>query len=121
MTKEAALYNFYKQFLTPYEENTVPDNAELPYLTYNMVTGGFRDGECSLTVSIWYRDTSWAKCNAKAREIAAKIPESGVWIKCDDGAIWLKRGSPFAQNMSDDDRDIRRKYFNLTAEYVTTI
>ena len=117
-TKEATLSNFYSQFLPAYEENSVPDDAVLPYLTYSMVTDNF-GAEIALTVSVWYRDTSWAKCNAKTREIETAVGAGGVILPCDGGGIWLKRGTPFAQNMADDDDQIRRKYINLTAEYIT--
>ena len=117
-TKEAALYNFYSQFLPAYEENSVPDDAVLPYLTYSMLTDDF-GAEIALTVSVWYRETSWANCNAKTREIETAVSAGGVILPCDGGGIWLKRGTPFAQNMADDDDQIRRKYINLTAEYIT--
>ena len=39
---------------------------------------------------------------------------------CDSGAIWIKRGEPFAQNMGDQNDDmIRRKIINLSVEYLT--
>ena len=117
-TKEAALYNFYSQFLPAYEENSVPDDAVLPYITYNMVTDDF-GAEIALTVSVWYRETSWANCTAKPRAIEPAVSAGGVMLPCDGGGIWLKRGTPFAQNMADDDDQIRRKYINLTAEYIT--
>ena len=117
-TKEAALYEFYSQFLTAYEETAVPDDATLPYITYDIVTDSW-DSETALTCSVWYRSTSWAQCNAKTREIGDTIGLGGIVLPCDGGAIWLKRGTPFAQNMTDDDDDIRRKYINITAEFIS--
>jgi hypothetical protein len=44
----------------------------------------------------------------------------GKIIKCDGGRIWIKRGQPFAQNMGDESDDlIKRKYLNLTFEFMT--
>ena len=41
-------------------------------------------------------------------------------IPCDGGYIWLKRGSPFCQSLKyEDDNSIKRRYINLTAEYLT--
>lgn len=117
-TKEAALYEFYSQFLTAYEETAVPDDAVLPYITYDIVTDSW-NSETALTCSVWYRSTSWAQCNAKTREIGDTIGRGGIVLPCDGGAIWLKRGTPFAQNMTDDDDAIRRKYINITAEFIT--
>ena len=120
MTKAAAIYQFWNSFgLTAYEENTVPDDAAFPYITYQLVTDSF-DREIPLTASIWYRSESWAGINAKTEEISKKISRGGKIIPCDGGAIWLKRGQPFAQSMGDESDDlIKRKYLNITAEFVT--
>lgn len=120
MTKAAAIYQFWSGFgLTAYEENTVPDDAAFPYITYQLVTDSF-DRELQLTASIWYRSESWTAINAKTEEISQKISRGGKIISCDDGAIWLKRGQPFAQNMGDEsDNLIKRKYLNITAEFMT--
>ena len=120
MTKAAAIYQFWSGFgLTAYEENTVPDDATFPYITYQLVTDSF-DREIPLTASLWYRIESWTSINAKTEEISQKISRGGKIIACDGGAIWLKRGQPFAQSMGDESDDlIKRKYLNITAEFVT--
>ena len=120
MTKAAAIYQFWNSFgLTAYEENTVPDNAAFPYITYQLVTDSF-DREIQLTASLWYRSESWTAINAKTEEISQKISRGGKIISCDGGAIWLKRGQPFAQSMGDENDDlIKRKYLNITAEFMT--
>ena len=120
MTKAAAIYQFWNSFgLTAYEENTVPDDATFPYITYQLVTDSF-DHEVATTASLWYRSESWTAINAKTEEISQKISRGGKIIPCDDGAIWMKRGQPFAQNMGDEsDVLIKRKYLNITAEFIT--
>ena len=120
MTKAAAIYQFWNSFgLTAYEENTVPTDASFPYITYQLVTDSF-DREIQLAASIWYRSESWTDINAKTEEISQKISRGGKIIPCDGGAIWLKRGQPFAQNMGDESDDlIKRKYLNITAEFMT--
>ena len=120
MTKAAAIYQFWNIFgLTAYEENTVPDDARFPYITYQLVTDSF-DREVPVTASLWYRSESWTAINAKAEEISQKISRGGKIIPCDGGAIWLKRGQPFAQSMVDKSDDlIKRKYLNITAEFMT--
>ena len=121
MTKAAAIYQFWNSFgLTAYEENTVPTDAVFPYITYQLVTDGF-DREVAATASLWYRSESWTAINAKTEEISRKISRGGKIISCDGGAIWLKRGQPFAQSMGDEsDNLIRRKYLNLTQKYITS-
>lgn len=128
MTKAAAIYQFWNSFgIKAYEENTVIDADEegnpveptFPYITYQLVTDSF-DREVTATASLWYRGESWTAINAKAEEISQTISRGGKIIACDDGAIWLKRGQPFAQNMGDESDDlIKRKYLNITAEFLT--
>ena len=120
MTKAAAIYQFWNSFgLTAYEENTVPDDAVFPYITYQIATDSF-DYEIPLTASIWYRSESWTAINAKTEEVSQRISRGGKFVPCDGGAIWLKRGQPFAQSMGDEsDNLIKRKYLNITAEFMT--
>ena len=123
MTKEAALYNFWSMFGIPaYEENAVPTGeggAEFPYITYQVVTDSFGN-DVALTGSVWYRSTSWKEANAKAQEISNVLSRGGVTLACDGGIIWLRRGVPFAQSMGDEsDNLIKRKYLNITAEFMT--
>ena len=120
MTKAAAIYQFWNSSgLTAYEENSVPDEAAFPYITYQLVTDSF-DRELLLTASLWYRSVSWTGINAKTEEISHTISRGGKIISCNGGAIWLKRGQPFAQNMGDESDDlIKRKYLNITAEFMT--
>ena len=120
MTKAAAIYQFWSSFgLTAHEENTVPEDAAFPYITYQLVTDSF-DREVAATASLWYRGESWTSINAKTEEIAQHIGLGGKIIKCDGGRIWIKRGQPFAQNMGDESDDlIKRKYLNLTFEFLT--
>ena len=119
MTKAAAIYNFWNSFLTAYEENSVPTDATFPYITYQLVTDSL-DNEVQMTASVWYRGSSWVEANAKAEEISQTIGRGGKILKCDNGRIWLKRGTPFSQNMGDEnDNLIKRKYLNITAEFFT--
>lgn len=127
MTKEEALFLFWASFgLKAYEESSVPagDRApEFPYITYQVVTDSF-GGESAMTASIWdikAQGHSATKANdLKAAEISKAIGMGGKLIPYDGGAIWLKRGTPFAQSMGDDSDDrIRRKLLNITAEYIS--
>ena len=128
MTKAAAIYKFWNSFgIKAYEENTVIDADEegnpveptFPYITYQLVTDSF-DREVAAAASLWYRGESWTAINAKTEEISAHIGLGGKILKCDGGRIWIKRGQPFAQNMGDESDDlIKRKYLNLTFEFLT--
>lgn len=121
MTKAGAIYKFWSQFLTAYEENTVPKDAEMPYITYNFVSDSFSGESVSMSASLWYFSDSWKEINAKTEEISEAIGMGGLFLETEKGgSIWLKRGQPFAQNMSDEQSDqIRRKLINVVADYLT--
>ena len=122
-TKAATIYEFWNSFeMLAYEENSVPtgeDAPEFPYITYQLVTDSLGN-EVAMTASLWYRDTSWVEANAKTEEISQRIGRKGAVLDCNGGKVWIKRGTPFAQNMGDEsDNLIKRKYLNITAEYLT--
>ena len=120
MTKGAALQSFFDSIMTSYASSAVPDDATLPYLTYELITSAWDGGEVGLTVNLWFYTTSEAVPNAKAQELSDAIGYGGITIPCDGGFIWLKRGSPWCQNLQDDtDKNIKRRYINVTAEYLT--
>ncbi len=121
MTKEAALKSFFGGFSIPaYPTSAVPRDVVFPYLTYEAVTAAWGDESVGLTVNIWYYTTDESAPNAKARELAEAIGLGGKVIPCDGGAIWLRRGSPWCQNIADEsDENIKRRYVNVTAEYLT--
>ncbi len=120
MTKDKALYAWFSQFMTAYPETSVPEDAQFPWLTYEFVSGALDSGEIGITVNLWYYSEQEAEPNAKAQEIADEIGMGGVIIPCDGGAIWIKRGTPWCQNIRDDsDGNIKRRYLNITLEYLT--
>lgn len=119
MTKWKALQNFWERFGIPaYDVQSVPDDATLPYITYEAQIDGL-ERVLSLTASIWYRSTSWtAVCN-KADEIDRYL-DGGVTIPLDVGYLYLVKGSPFAQRLADTtDDSIKRIVINIQAEYLS--
>ena len=121
MTKAAALQEFFSSFGIPaYPASSVPEDSVFPWLTYELVTGAWEEGEVSMTVNLWYYTESEKIPNDKANEISKRIGLAGVVLPCDEGSVWLKRGSPWCQSLTDDtDWNIKRRYINITAEYLT--
>ena len=122
MTLAAAIYDFLLRYGLPvYEETSVPtgdDAPDYPYMTYSLVTGYWGDGDQPLSVNLWYRTSRNVEPNAKAQQIGDDIGEGGYQIPYDDGVVWIKRGTPFCQNMADEsDRSIKRRYINLILEF----
>ena len=119
MDKSQAVHYLWSQFgLNAYDENSVPDGAEMPYITYSAVTDSI-EYVALLTGSLWYRETTWENISKKADEISASLKD-GLVIKINEGYAYFYRGTPFAQRMGDEADDmIKRVYFNVNAEYLT--
>lgn len=121
MNKSAALFEFFNSFgLKAYPTTSVPDDVIFPYITYENTVSSFEDSDVMIAVNLYYYTESEAIPNAKAEEINQAIGPEGKPVKCDEGFIWIKRGSPFCQSLRDDTNPtIKRRYINLTLEYFT--
>jgi hypothetical protein len=117
MDKWQALHTFWSGFgLVAYDENTVPDYAELPYITYSASIGEL-DEKVYLTASIWYRSNSWAEVSQKAEGIGDLIG-GGYGVPYSGGRLWITKTVPFAQRMSEEtDLQIRRILLQVNAEF----
>lgn len=116
-TKTAAIHQFMNGFGIPaYPITSVPEDAEMPYLTYTLYLNAWDEGEQNIPVDVWYRTESEAEPNAKVTDISKAVGMGGKIIQCEDGNIWIKRGSPFAQTVQDVDNTIKRRLINLSIE-----
>lgn len=124
MNKEQTIYCFWSSFgWKAYDEGTVPDNAMTDnngrYITYSVATDSIGN-DLLLTASLWNRSTSWENLDEKTDEIARYIEtEMPPSIKLDNGRLKIRKGTPFAQRMTDEDDSIRRVVINIIAEYLT--
>lgn len=103
--------------LVAYNEETVPENAVLPYITYQPASGSL-NGQVTVSGSLWYRGTSWAPIMQKTTEMEPMIDRQ---LKVDGGYVKFRKPvSNFAQPMSDpnDDR-IRRMVLSVEVEFLT--
>ena len=118
--KWQAIDLFWNSFGLPaYDQNTVPSDAAFPYITYNASSGAM-GGLIVLSASIWYYSESWEDISKKADQIAREIGHGYKIMSVDGGYLWITRGTPFAQRMSDEaDDKIRRMYINTQAEFLT--
>lgn len=120
MTQEAAQQRFWESFGIPAYPNTaVPKNPQLPYLTYQQMSGYWNE-EVSPTVQLWYYSESEAEPNEKAREIGNAIG-FGVTISCDDGIIHIQRGEPWrvAANAQEDSA-LKLRQLNVRMQFFVT-
>lgn len=120
MDKSQAIYSFWNNFGIPaYDENTVREDAQMPYITYNTVLDNLGH-PVNLNGNLWYKGTSWRDITSKLEEITEFLKDGKI-IPIDGGYMWIVRGSPFAQRVADENDLIRRIYINLTAEFLTAI
>lgn len=119
MDKVQALQSFWSSFSLPaYDENTVPPDAVMPYITYNVSTAAL-DEPVSMTASLWYHSSSWDAISKKADEILYTLKALHVPIAVANGYVWVTPGVPFAQRMNDPDDMVRRIVINVMVEFLT--
>ncbi len=119
MNKAQALYKFWAQFGLPvYDENSVPDNAKMPYITYETKFGSI-DDVLSLSASIWTRGQSWQTTTTVAMMIENMIDSMHAY-KLDNGYLYITKGTPFLSRMGDGENyNVKRALLNINAEFLT--
>lgn len=118
MNKYQALHEFWSSFDLPaYDETTVPDDAEMPYITYEAIFSDI-DEPVMLTASLWYHSPSWEEITNKSDEISEHIGYGGAGITYNGGRLWITKSDAFAQRMADESDDmIRRIVIQVVAEF----
>jgi len=119
MNKWQVLHNFWSGFgLIAYDETSVPDDAQMPYITYSASVSSF-ENPVLLTGNIWYYFTSWRDVSNKADEIGEAI--GGYLLKPMNSKefLFLTKGSPFAQRIPDENDHVKRIRINIMGEYFT--
>lgn len=108
----AALKTFFSGFGLPaYAEDSVPDDVELPYITYSLSVPEWNQ-KASLYAQVWDRTTSNTKIIRVADQITAAIGENGINIPVEGGYLIIWPESPLIQIMVDGDH--RSAYINLS-------
>lgn len=122
MNKYEALHKFFSSFgMKAYEENSVPDEVktkDMPYITYEVVTSSLDIQNVALSCQIFHKSNSLMKINAAVEKLSEAL-SGGAKLQCDTGWIVLYRGTPFAQNRPTEDKSVKAKYINITADYIT--
>lgn len=117
--KWQAIHAFWNSFGIPaYDETSVPDDAVMPYITYNAAVSEF-ESTVMLNASLWYNSTSWAAISQKADEIAQSINGYRLEPLKDNQYLFLSKGTPFAQRLEDTNDRIRRIFINVMGEFFT--
>ena len=121
MTKEQAIHNFWNSFGVPaYDENTVPDDAVLPYITYEVAVDDFGHTVISAT-NIWDKSTSWNGVTSILELVTNELGLGGTTRRYDGGLMWIMRGTPFARRVPDDNQNIRHISINIETEFISEV
>ncbi len=108
---------FWNSFAIPaYDDQTQSEEIGYPHLTYESFDGSLGQ-YVSLSINLWYRESSWAGIKRKAEQIR-KALVAGVVLSFDDGYLWLKMpdSAVFAQPLETGSEDAAIKRIVLTVE-----
>ena len=118
MNKWQAQQAYWSSFGLPaYDEKTVPEDAKMPYITYQKVTGKL-DGILNASGSVYYRGTSWGAICEKVTAME-KIGDRQIPI---EGGVMKVRVpvQNFAQPMDEpSDKKVRRMVLTVEIEFIT--
>ena len=106
------IYNFLKQFATPYMENEVPEGAVFPYLTYTFEIENWRTTGLG-QIRIWDQGESTQDIFQIAENIEDVLGE-GYLIE----NLIMHAGSPFIQIVPQEEENIKCLYLNLEINYL---
>ena len=123
VTKTAALQAWFGQFMTAYPSTAVPDDVIYPYLTYEAQTSAYNgdaSSEAYIAVQLYFYTESEAVPNAAAEQISKAIGAGGILLHCDDGHIWVMRGSPWCIPFNDTvSPSVKGRRLNVTLRFLT--
>lgn len=119
MTKSQALYEFFNGFgLSAYPTTSVPEEIKFPWATYENNIGNYGD-QISTTLQIWYHTDSEAVLNNKVDEISDAIGLGGKLVPFDEGAMWIKRGTPWSTPINQQsDNSIKGRSLNIEIDFM---
>lgn len=119
MTQTArALQSFFGSFGIPaYVEYSLPDDAKMPYITYELAEPDWR-GSHAEHARVWYNSNSFSEIASKIDEIKAAIG-NGVSIPTENGAIYLYADDDFCQFQPMDEPKIKCAYLSFVLQCYT--
>lgn len=114
-----ALYKLWSSFGIPaYVEYHIPDDAKLPYITYELTEPNWRE-QAAIRARVWYRDTSYVTINSKLDEIKRTIGD-GWTCSTGNGLIAVFTDDPFIQFQPyEEDSGVKVAYLSLILQSYT--
>lgn len=121
MDRQQILHKFWSSFgYSAYEENSVPDDAVFPYITYEKIFANVYSPIVE-TASIWTRSESWSTADMILNGIYNELKHGGKTLPFDDGILWVSipDTGPFSQTMDDEeDKEIKRYVLNVALHWL---
>ena len=96
--------------LPAYASDSVPDDVQLPYLTYPITEPEWNQ-KATFYIQGWFRTTNYRDLLAKADEIVREIGE-GIILSMDSGSLVIYPETPLVQTMTA--KDNKSFYINLS-------
>lgn len=117
MNKIQALNSFWNSFSwKAYDASSLPESSPFQHISYEVSSDDFNH-PVAQTANLWDISTSWETVTLKEMEIADYIGKGGVIIHYDGGAMWIKKGTPWAQRLADSE-DVKRIVLNIEIEFI---
>ena len=108
-----ALYEFWNTFgVDAYPEDTIPDEAKPPYLTYEITIPEWY-GMATYNVKIWTKSTSFKQVVFLADSISKAIGDGKRIPVKNGGNIWLFKDENFFQIMPSEDINQKNAYLSM--------
>lgn len=110
------LYSFWSSFGIPaYPEYNVPDDAVMPYITYELTEPEWRS-QIPIYARVWYRDTSYISIAETLDDISNRIGE-GLLLSSGHGFVLLYKDSQFIQFQPyETDNNVKIAYLSMIME-----
>ncbi len=117
MNSAQVIHSFWASFgWETYDENSVPDDAGFPRLTYDIVKSEL-DDKTTMSANLFNKSSSWATLEEKAKQIEDYIGKGGKLFKYDGGGVWITKATPFSRRTSESDT-VKQIVININAEYI---
>lgn len=109
-----ALHDFFNGFgIVGYPVGGVPDEVNLPYLTYERRFGK----KVNIVVHLYYYTRSESIPNEKAEEICESCRHGGKQVPYENGTIWINTGDPEWFAAESENNTVKHRIINLTLDF----
>ncbi|MGL4665499.1 MAG: hypothetical protein ACRCWA_10835 [Clostridium butyricum] len=121
LTYKQSIYDFLREFAQVYDENQVVANNQglnadlkvnFPYITHSLFIESW-DNDGLAQIYIYDKSNSSKKVYEIANQIEEKVKEGCVF-----NDIIIHKGSPFIQEMAQEDKTVKCLFMNLQINYV---